>query len=159
MKADVNKDKHNDNSRPIMTSLTKELEERMRRKSLDQSAKGIQSYYRWNNTNNNINNRENSILDQRTKFKEPPIPCKTVNNAKEEEEEESIDPLDSDFSDEEDREGSDSADRNRLMTYEKNRLNNNISINAIISDDIYPNHNRRKISSHSIVTDIYQFVN
>lgn len=121
---------------------------------MDESAKGFQSYYRWNYINKNINNKNDSVLDQRARFKEPPIPCKTINSVKQVEE--SMDPLDSDFSDE-DRDESHSADRNRLINRDKNRLNDN-RLNAI--DSYGMNHaNHIQTKSQSMVTDIYQFVN
>ena len=146
---------------PIMTSLAKELEEHIRRKSLDLSSIGPQSYYRWHNTNQT----NYSTLDRRTRFKEPPVPLRRAShsqglieypNQSIQEFQPSKQSIDSDFSDCEDNNDhghchNEEDDRLKFLKFLKtSEPKFIIDRNNCMSYDL-----SQTMKSHPIITDIY----
>ncbi|CAG2168236.1 unnamed protein product [Oppiella nova] len=155
----------------IMTSLNTELQKFMRQRSQETmtygSRGGPQSYYRWNNP---MNEKNNSILNERTRFKShipPPVsparpPPLTVQDFIDYSDSknlivESMDEIDSDFSDG-DEEEVDTPDMERgdgLQLMERHR--NSVPMNVTLSDGnnhIPIIHNK----SQTIITDIFHMV-
>ena len=131
---------------PIMTSLAKELEERTRRKSLDNfgSKTGPQSYYRW------TNNTNNSILNQRTQFKAPPVPI---------DHKEVAEPIDSDFSDNEDEEEENYSPDDRLNLLRSLKNSEPIQPNLIINrSNSLSYDSNQSMKTRPIITDIYHII-